>query len=131
MRINSALALRDHAVTRTRDLYSAAKHFGPTAAQMDSDFAAILATMRKAKAPSWAIAYVKGYRQCLRDTLYESRLVFGAWIDDKFYSTYRSRDDYYEKQGINASDYAAMTQNNSTVGHYWAHDVTKPYFTSN
>lgn len=131
MRISTALVARDHAIRQTRYLYSAAKLYCPTAAQMDSDFAAILATMRKSKAPQWAIAYVKGYRHCLRDSLYESALVFGAWIDGKFYSTYRSRDDYYEKQGINASDYAAMTQSNASVGHYWAHNVSKPYFTSN
>ena len=96
---------------------------------MDSDFAAILATMRKSKAPQWTIAYVKGYHQCLRDVLYGSSLVFGAWVDGKFYSTHRDRDDYYEKQGINACDYAVMTQSNASVGHYWAHNVSKPYFT--
>lgn len=131
MKIETTLQKRNAAVSRLRDYYSAAKFYFPTAREMNEEIAKIKAA-NLAKCPEWAKAYFDGVAAQLVHELYSvgGRLVFGGYVNGVFYSTYRNRPDYYEKHGIEPSEYA----DNGRVtgrGHYWIDDngnVTKPYF---
>lgn len=124
--IKKALSMRSNAVTAVRDLYSTATAFKLTANEINIRFRAIVGA-KLGKAPHWAKSYVEGYRQCLNDELYRSALVFGCWVDGKFYSNHRNRADYYETQGMSPSIYSDASDN-GTRGHYWMADTSKPYF---
>lgn len=128
--IETNLRKRNAAVTALRDYYRAAMFYHPTAKEMNQEVLKIKAA-HLAKAPTWTRAFFEGVNDQLIKSLYESRLVFGGYVGDVFYSTYRQRADYYEKHGIEPSEYA----DNGRVkarGHYWTDDsgnVGKPYFT--
>ena len=124
MRIKLALAKRDAALLRLKDLYSSAEHFSLPNATINDRYNAVLASV--AKCPEWVRVYLDGYRAALNDQLYRQHLVFGGFVDGVFYSTHSSRDDYYEKHGVEPRDYA----DNGRVlqrGHYWAKTL-RPYF---
>lgn len=124
MKIELALKKRDSALISLRDLYSHAKHFGLTSAEITQRYC-VSVLPKLAKTPAWCRNYIDGYRRALDDSLYAENLVFGCWIDGKFYSNQRKRADYYETQGLNPQIYCERSQNRT--GHYWAHNL-KPYF---
>lgn len=124
MNINRALALRDNACAALNDLFSRGRHNGMTHEAMLADRAKIYD--RVAKCPRWVRDYLNGYWDCLQQSAYQHDLVYGAMINDKFYSTHSNRDDYYEKAGIEPSAFAA---DNPTKGHYWRSNL-RPFFVS-
>lgn len=127
MQIKSALKHRDRAIERVRDLYSSAEQFGLPSDTINERYCDILQSELPAgKAPGWTRSFVDGYRKALIDNLYRSSLVYGAFIDGKFYSTHRNRDDYYEKQGLSARIFAEE-HDKAVAGHYWASNL-KPFF---
>lgn len=125
MKIERAINVRSHSKTRLRDLYSVARIASMTASDIDEAYRELIANLPKG-APQWVIAYLDGYRAALNDRLYEESLVYGGFYEGRFLSTHSSREDYYEKHGVEHSAYA----DNGAIkarGHYWAHSL-KPYF---
>jgi hypothetical protein len=129
MRIETALKRRNAAMMALRDLYSHAKHFGLTSAEINEQFnSRVLATLKGA--PAWTRYYVQGARDQISHELYcDGSLVHGAFIGGAFYSTHSNRPDYYGKNGFGAAGFARATAKGST-GHYWSHNL-KPYFVGN
>lgn len=113
MRIERSLKIRDEAKRRTREMFSFASHYGMTSEEMNASYAAIISDM--GKAPHWVRAYVDGYRQAQMDRLYES-LIFGGFVDGKFFSTHSDRRDYYGKAGIDPADWHKAAK---AKGHYF------------
>ena len=71
--------------------------------------------------PRYAVNYVRGYEQAIMDELYRRHLVYGRYIAGRFVSSHSSRDDYYQKLGIEPSEWATGTEKElSEIGHYWA-----------
>lgn len=128
-KIETTLRKRNAAVSALRDCYSSAKFYFPTSQEMNRQVLDIKAK-HLGRSPLWARAFFEGVADELVKSLYRERLVYGGYVGDTFYSTYRARPDYYEKHGIEPSDYA----DNGRVkarGHYWTDEsgkVTKPYF---
>jgi hypothetical protein len=121
MRIETALKRRDRLVSALRDIYSMAHCFGLASVDLHSRCQDAYKTYCD-KAPGWVREYADGYRRALMDAAYRHELVFGGFIEGKFYSTHRDRADYYEKNGIEPSAYAddgKVTQR----GHYWTKSV--------
>lgn len=123
--IKRNLTKLDEAIMSIRDLYSEAKIAHLTSRKVSEKVADIMNSI--ADCPVWVRRFVMGYETCLVHNLYDTSLVFGCWIDGKFYSNVSSRNDYYQKQGKTASIYS-VESNNGTLGHYWSDDVSKPYF---
>jgi len=80
------------------------------------------------KCPGWVTDYVRGYEAALFARLFEAApnnppaLVFGTFIDDKFYSVHKDRPDYYGKHGIEPKD---MPEDGR---HHWGHlNPPKPF----
>jgi hypothetical protein len=118
----------DRAIENLRDVYSSAKHFGPTHAKLLDDVAAIR-TKYLAQAPRWAWGEFRGYERALSDGLYQYSLVFGGFFEDRtFYSTHSSRPDYYGTHGIEPSEWADDGRV-TKKGHYWIiRGEPKPFF---
>ena len=137
MRIERALAVRDRLKTRISDIYSMAAICAMTHADINAAVASARADVPKGT-PQWVFSYADGFRAALQDRLYDSCLVYGGFVNGRFYSTHSNRPDYYEKHGIEPSAFA----DNGTVkgrGHYWREsiawrggsynrDCVKPYF---
>ncbi len=127
MRLETSLKRVAEAIRKTREIYSCAKLCGITAREIDNEVREMRQTTL-ANCPNWAWSEATGYERAIRDSLYESSLVFGGFVDGVFYSTHRDRADYYEKNGIQPSEYA----DNGKVknrGYYWKTTETpKPYF---
>lgn len=127
MRIETSLRRRDRAITQLHDLYSMAAMCGMTSAALNDGVGKIRETTL-AKCPTWARAYVDGYRAALDAGLYRDSLMFGGFVDGRFYSTHRDRPDYYETNGIAPADYADNGKV-SARGHYWKTTRDpKPFF---
>jgi hypothetical protein len=125
MKIETTLKRRNLAIMDLRDLYSHAKHFGLTSAEINEQYnSRVLARLKGA--PSWALYYVQGIRDQISHTLYcDGSLVHGAFIGETFYSTHSNRPDYYGKNGFGSAEFAQVTK--VSRGHYWSHNL-KPYF---
>lgn len=137
MRIEKALACRDRLKGRISDIYSMAVIAGMTSSEINAACLSARAAMPKG-IPAWVEAWADGYQAALQDRLYDSCLVFGGYVEGRFYSTYSWRPDYYGKHGIEPRDYA----DNGRVkgrGHYWRESIqwrggtynrggVKPYF---
>lgn len=128
MNINTALKKREQAVTSLRDLYSHAASCGLLSSQINEEYNRILARLEKC--PRWVRNYLDGYRAALTDESYRTKLVYGAMVNGRFYSTHRNRDDYYEKNGLSPGIFSEEHDKSETKGHFWA-DSLKPFFTSN
>lgn len=137
MRIERALALRNSLKTRIADIYGMAVIAGMTSSEINAASIAARNDLPKAT-PSWVRAYGEGYEAALRDRLYDSCLVFGGYVEGRFYSVYRWRADYYEKHGIAPCAFAddGLVKGR---GHYWresiewrgrrySRDGVKPYY---
>lgn len=127
MKLDTAIANKNSAIIALADAYSVARMCHLTSEQLNQKVQEIV-SLHLIGCPRWAHAEFEGYRRALNDMLYRHSLVFGGYVDGTFYSTHRSRADYYEHNGISPSDYA----DNGRVkdrGHYWADDPSKPFFT--
>ncbi len=127
MRIEQALKLRDDVKHRLHDIYATAAHFGLTSQAMETNRNNMLRNSGADKAPHWVRSYLDGYWACLIENAYRYDLMYGGKdSNDTFYSTHSSRSDYYEKQGLEAKDFA----DNGTIkekGHYWVR-TGKPFY---
>ena len=131
MRTTTALARQNRAVMQLRDLYSMAESFGMDSASLHSAEMKIQGETL-AKCPAWTRSHFDGYRRALMDSLYSRALIFGGFVDGRFYSTHRNRPDYYETNGITPADYSDDGRVLAR-GHYWAPkgDASpRPFFTS-
>jgi hypothetical protein len=131
MKIETALKRRAALCVTLRDTYAMASDFGLASTDLYARCRTAYATAMANKAPQWIREYADGYRQALMDAAYRNDLVFGGFVDGKFYSTHRDRADYYAKNGIEPSAYAdddVVTQR----GHYWVKSVDagkpQPFF---
>jgi len=105
MKIETQLNKRREAVQKIHNLYSHARHFGLSHAEMLERFDKVMEGL--AKCPSSIQAYVQGYRDALMD---------------------RDREDYYVKLGFTPNVYAddGLVKDR---GHYWKENL-KPFFIS-
>ena len=126
MRIAVALRKRDWALSRMKDIYSRATHYGLTSAAINEEVAAVWESLNAVKAPSWIKSYLEGWRAAQTDNLYREHLVFGGKVEGVFYSTHHDRTDYYEKNGIAPCDYADDGRVKDR-GHYWKSNL-RPFF---
>ena len=124
MKITRALAIRDECRDNLNGLFSHSRAFCNSHAAMLEKRAAIYA--KTAKCPAWVRSYLNGVWDTLTAELYRDALVYGAWLNGSFYSTYSKRADYYEKHGISAQVFAETS--GATKGHYWINDLSKPFF---
>ena len=126
MDIKTSLKKRDAAITALRDLFLRARICGLSHDKLNDEVLKIKKSYL-AKCPKWVIEYFRGYHAALIDSLYRECLVFGGFVDGRFYSTHRTRSDYYEKHGIEPCKFARR-------GHYWNPElfngVAKPFFLS-
>ena len=125
--LDRALELQRRGVERIIDAYSSAQSFCSPSNSLHAKCSEILSDMRAKHAPRWAIAHVEGYSRALMANLYRYSLVYGGYLDGQFMSTHSSRADYYEKQGIEPREFAEDGRVRNT-GHYWAADVSRPFF---
>lgn len=125
--LDRALRLQERGVAEMRDAYSFARIFKSPCETLHRMLAQIQDDMAKAKAPAWAISYVRGYSRSLMDVLYRDSLVYGGFVDGTFMSTHSNRADYYEKNGIPPSEFA-QDGRVKNAGHYWAADTSRPFF---
>lgn len=126
MNIERALRVRRDMITRVIDAYSSARSFCLRHSELDRRVRDAMKC--PPKTPLYIREYVSGYRQALSDQLYRDALVHGGMFEGVFYSTHSNRDDYYEKHGMTARDYAddgRVTER----GHYWIANVSRPFFT--
>lgn len=129
MRIEKSIKLRDESRMRLCDIMSHAESFGLSSAEINkSILEKVFRPLRERKAPYWVETYLQGVLKEKMDSLYRDKLVFGAWIEGKFFSNQRKRPDYYEAQGLSPSIYCEKSRN--LVGHYWAHKPEKVFFRS-
>lgn len=137
MRIERALRVRDELKNRVDSIYSIARLGGETSEYINQAMSEARKAM-PAKTPQWVYSFIDGYRAALQAELYRDWLVYGGYVDGVFYSTYRKRDDYYGKHGIEPSAYADNGLVSSR-GHYWSdrvqyhggifsREAVKPYF---
>jgi hypothetical protein len=107
-------------------LYSQARSFGMESREMDKRKNEILA--RANKAPQWVRAYLKGFFEGYTKANQHSDIVYGRFIEGKFYTVNRDRADYYEKHGIEPRAFAE-SEDNGTLGLYWArYNGERPFF---
>lgn len=128
MKTELALRHRDALVSRLRSAFSAAEISGITSTALNDSVRGCYAAV-PAGAPSWVKEYGRGYEKALYDGLYERHLMFGGFYNGQWYSTHSKRDDYYGRNGIDASAFAddgAVTAR----GHYWINRPGNPFFIS-
>lgn len=128
MRVETIITRRNVLTTGLRDLMSRSLMFSFTHEQELEARQKLFESYNYAKLPYYAKSYLSGIYDQLSQERYHTNLVFGCYIEGKFYSAHRDRADYYEKQGKSARIYADES-NNGTRGHYWAHTL-KPFFLS-
>ena len=131
MRIETSLKIRDAAKASLVTAYHVARECGLSADALTQSALAARVSEKVKGAPQWVAAFLEGYDSALRDGLYTSgALAFGGMVDGKFYSTDRTRADYYDRNGISPGDFA----DNGRVtarGFYWVTGATpRPFFLS-
>jgi hypothetical protein len=124
MRVERAWAIREECYSDLVSLFSNARAFRPPFAEMLDQRDAVYA--KAEKCPHWVRAYLCGAWQVMYQGLWHDELVYGAWIDGRFYSTHRDRPDYYEKLGKTASEFCTP-EISKRANHYWAADVSRPF----
>lgn len=128
MRVETIVTRRNILATGLRGIVSSAEMFSQTHDELLQSRQKLFDAYNYAKLPYYAKSYLSGIFEQLSYDLYRTNLVFGCYIEGKFYSAHSNRADYYEKQGKSARIYADES-NNGTRGHYWAHSL-KPFFLS-
>lgn len=125
MKLDTAISRLNDARLRLREVYSRARHFGFTQDELLKEIVKIRENLKGA--PRWALSEFTGYDRALHDGLYE-HLIYGGYVDGVFYSTHQDRPDYYQKHGIQPSEYADEGRVTNR-GHYWSTTKTiKPFF---
>lgn len=86
----------------------------------------IMAFMQERKCPHWALSEVRGYKEALWKMLWHSLVFMYTMPDGTLMSSWRSRDDYYEKFGVGPREsYSRAVMS----GHYYDIKGTlKPYY---
>ncbi len=125
MKIDRALKIRRDLELAYRDVYSSAKSFGFLSSEINEKLAESRKRIAPPKTPGWVFAYLDGYSRALNDSLYQTALVHGGYVNGIFYSTHSNRPDYYLKHGIEPAAWGGAAEN---TGHYWAHNTAKPFF---
>ena len=127
MKLDTSLNHRKRAIGRITSLVHMAEICGMTSAQFTDDYIEIMGTLHHC--PQWVRSYCEGYYDAERDRIRNAKHVYGGYLDGVFYSTNRSRDDYYQKHGIEPLQWAekGKTGELKNVGHYWVHNM-KPWF---
>lgn len=115
MRIETQLIKRGRAVSAVREAYSTARICGTSSADLHAKLQKLEAEIL-AGCPQVTKSYVQGYSMALRDAMYADHLVYGGFFDGVFYSTHRTRADYYDANGIEPSDWNDKA---TRKGHYW------------
>lgn len=129
MRIERAIALRERYCVTMADTLSALESFHGSSTQLNVELARrVYEPLKALRAPAWVKAYLDGYLKARMDSLYREKLVFGAWIDGRFYSNQRKRADYYESAGLSPQIFAERSA--GRAGHYWADKPDSEFFTS-
>lgn len=131
MKLARAVALQSETENALRECYSTAKHFGFTSREMELRKGEVLLRYGIAKGPRWLKSHLSGYWKAILDTNRHADLVYGMFIEGRFYSTHRNRPDYYGNHGIEPRAFA--DSDHSTAGHYWTDLVQgerKPFFVS-
>ena len=127
MKIERALKIRGDLEIAYASAYSHAKEFGLTSDELNESLAQARKRIAPAKTPGWVFSYLSGYSRALSQSLYRDSLIHGGIINGIFYSTHSSRPDYYGKNGIEP---AAWSKDATVTGHFWKHNVEKPFFVS-
>lgn len=124
--MRSALATKRQveAIERVKDAYSSARHFHSISTKLTEKTIQIETDM--GNVPYYVRSYVRGYADAMTDQLYRDALVYGAWVDGTFYSTHRSRADYYETLGMSPRDFGVLPA--TLRGHFWADKPSCPWF---
>jgi hypothetical protein len=127
MKLDTSLNHRKRAIGRITSLVSVAEWCGMTSAQLTDAYIEIMGTLHHC--PQWVRSYCEGYLDAERVRLRNTKHVYGGYLDGVFYSTNRSRDDYYQKHGIEPLQWAEKGKAGEVQGegHYWAHNL-KPWF---
>lgn len=81
--VDRALRIQAKLKNRVSELYSLARSFHLTHDELLERRKAILESTEWQKAPYWATSYVRGYEECLRDTLYRHELEWRMWVDGR------------------------------------------------
>ena len=124
MRIKTALDRRTTASRRLHEVYSRARHFKFTSAEINAESLAVRATCNKC--PAWVHAYLEGVESVLRDSLYANDLEYCSYVRGNLVSHYRGSPRYYEDAGLSPRE---VCHENTNGGHYWK-GTDKPYFTN-
>ena len=127
MKIERALKIRSDLEMAYASAYYNAEHFCLTSNELNESLAQARKRIAPARTPGWVFSYLSGYSRALSQSLYRDSLIHGGIIDGTFYSTHSSRPDYYGKNGIEPE---AWSKNATATGHYWKHNVEKPFFVS-
>jgi len=87
MKIDRALAIRDAAIRRTADNYSALRSYHGTHVQLCEYRQAVRKDLHRYKAPNWVRTYVDGYASALDDALWREMLFAYTAPDGVLYWT--------------------------------------------
>ena len=129
MRLERAIRLRDEMQRRVASYIQTASFCWQTSETLNQNMRfGVYQPLVKMRAPHWIKTYVDGYLKARMDSLYQEKLVFGAWLDGVFYSSHSTRPDYYEKLGKPANIFAE--ESSGLTGHYWAEKPERPFFVS-
>lgn len=124
MNLITKLNHRDRARRQLIDLISTAKFCGITSKELNDKYIKILESVKHC--PQWVREYLRGYHECQLAEIYSNCLMFGGYVNGKFYSTHSKREDYYQKHGIEPSAFNGLAKN---TGHYWTTTKEpKPFF---
>ncbi len=119
MRVKRAVDIQIELVGAVRDLYSMARTFKLTSAEINERYAKLIA--RYPKLPRHVENYVRGYRDCLSDSLYHHDLFHAYEWQGKLYEKWDSMPEELK-------EHIKQTPTDSLVhGHYWK-GTSRPYF---
>ena len=117
MRIDRAVKIQADLTSAVRDLYSMARTFKLTSSEINERYAKLIA--RYPKLPRHVENYVRGYRDCLSDSLYPHDL----------FHAYEWQGQLYEKWDSFPVELKEQVRADKVIvhGHYWK-GTNKPYF---
>jgi hypothetical protein len=123
MKLETALNHQKRALSAIESMIYAAKVSSITSAQFNEDSRDIFATV--SHCPRWVQEYCQGYLDCERKRIQRESLIFGGFLNGVFYSTHSSRNDYYQKHGIEPLQWAEKNKAGELkdLGHYWSHNL--------
>jgi hypothetical protein len=109
---------RNAALSAIESLYAVAKSHGLRCHELHEASQSILAD--HAALPRYEKAYLQGVIDEKWKDLYRNSLIFGGFYAGQFMTTHSNHDRYYQKHGIEPSDWAEKVYSKMvSVGHYW------------